>query len=157
MTASSNLVIIGTGGHAKSAFSLVTENGYKVRYFFDETSQLRDLLGIPVVKHLSEILNIEECQFVIAIGDNNIRKTVRAKLVDHIPNESFPTIVHRSAYVGLNATIGLGTLVFPFSSIGACAKVEEFCILNTNASTRCSCRWKLSSWFGHMGGAKCFR
>lgn len=133
MSARTKLVIIGTGGHAKSALSLVSDNGYKVQYFFDETSQAKEYLGIPVVKHLHEILNIRGCRFVIAIGDNNLRESVRAKLVGNIPDDSFPAIIHKSAYVGRNASIGFGTLVFPFSNIGTSAKVDNFCILNTNS------------------------
>jgi sugar O-acyltransferase (sialic acid O-acetyltransferase NeuD family) len=133
MNTSNRLVVIGTGGHAKSALSLVSDIGYEVKFFFDETAKAKEFMGISVVAQLPEIPNYQEFGYLIAIGDNSLRKAVRDKLVGLIPNESFPAIIHKSAYVGMNASIGFGTLVFPFSNVGACSQVDEFCILNTGS------------------------
>jgi sugar O-acyltransferase (sialic acid O-acetyltransferase NeuD family) len=133
MSTSNRLVIIGTGGHAKSVFSLISDIGYEVKFFLDETAKDKEFLGIRVATQLSEIPNYQDYGYLIAIGDNSLRKAVRDKLVGIIPIESFPAIIHKSAYVGMDASIGFGTLVFPFSNIGAYSQVDEFCILNTGS------------------------
>jgi sugar O-acyltransferase (sialic acid O-acetyltransferase NeuD family) len=133
MSTFNRLVIIGTGGHAKSVFSLVSDIGYEVKFFLDETTQATEFLGIRVATQLPEIPDYQDYGYLIAIGDNSLRKAVRDKLMGIIPIESFPTIIHKSAYVGMGASIGFGTLVFPFSNIGAYSQVDEFCILNTGS------------------------
>jgi sugar O-acyltransferase (sialic acid O-acetyltransferase NeuD family) len=128
------LVIIGTGGHAKSVFGLASSLDYNLSFFLDWTSDRSEFLGLKVKKTITDISNFEDYSYVIAIGDPTQRKIVQQKLTNLLPNYRFPSIAHKSAVVGQNSSVGYGTVIFPFSNIGPFAEVGNFCILNTGSN-----------------------
>lgn len=70
-------------------------------------------------------------KFVIAIGNNEIRKDVVAKLA--VPIEGYLTLIHKTAVVSPSACIGQGTVVMANTVINADAAIGSHVIVNTGA------------------------
>jgi sugar O-acyltransferase (sialic acid O-acetyltransferase NeuD family) len=70
----------------------------------------------------------------IALGDN----WVRAKVVNFLkaisPSLVFPNLIHPSAQVGLNVTLGVGNALMAGTVINSNTKLGNFCICNSNCS-----------------------
>ena len=130
--------IFGAGGHATSVFEVARAAGYTPRGFIDPFAPEETLHGMPV--H-ADIPGAPDAQFaaVVAIGDNTVREKVVTKSIAAHPNMMLPALVHPSAVVAQNATIGRGTVVFQTAVIGSACQVGAFCVINTTASLDHEC------------------
>ncbi len=123
------LIIIGAGGHGKVIADIALKNGYTDIFFADDNST-GDCVGFPIICTSKELEkeNDGETEFVIAIGNNNIRKKIgMAHSLD------YATLVHPSASVGINVKLGTGTVVMAGAVINACTVIGDHCIVNSNA------------------------
>ncbi len=123
MKTSDELIIIGAGGHGKVIEEIAKLNGYKVKGYLDDT---------PIDGVLGKIIdaeNFKDCDFVIAIGNNNIRE----RIVKEHSGLNYATLVHPKAVVSEKATIGEGTVVMAGAIINPDVKVGNHCIINTGA------------------------
>ena len=68
---------------------------------------------------------------VIAVGDNYARWKISEKIKELCPKLYFPSIVHPSAIIGRNVTIGEGSFIAAGVVISPAAKIGKFCVLNT--------------------------
>jgi acetyltransferase-like isoleucine patch superfamily enzyme len=87
-------------------------------------------MGFPIIGTSIEIkrLNDENTDFVIGIGNNATRKLIAEKY-----DVNFVTLVHPSAQIGVNVSIGKGTVVMVGAVINPCSSIGEHCIINTRA------------------------
>ncbi|MDR7079118.1 acetyltransferase EpsM [Neobacillus niacini] len=128
------VVIIGHGGHSKVVSDNIRASkdlliiGYLDNKY--ENIQIIDHLiygPIGVAKHLMEENN--DVKFVMAIGDNRVRKSIIEML--GICIENFVTLIHPTASISPSATIGKGTVVMPQAVINADVKIGHHCIINS--------------------------
>lgn len=134
-----SIVIIGAGGHALSIANVAYGSGMDVVAFVHDDKVGSNLLGIPVISSSQCCNEFNSANISIAIGDNALRERVSNEYRSAMPNARFPTLIHSSAVVGLNAEIGVGTVVMPQVSIGPNCSIKEFCILNTSSSIDHDC------------------
>lgn len=123
------LIIVGAGGHGKVIADNALKNGYKNICFVDDNAT-GDMMGCPIIGTSREIeqLNDGETDFIIGIGNNELRRTIaETYLVNWV------SIVHPSAQIAFNAEIGKGTVVMANAVINICTKIGKHCIINTNA------------------------
>ncbi|MGL6247927.1 MAG: hypothetical protein ACRC3A_02425 [Culicoidibacterales bacterium] len=114
MVTTKKLIIIGAGGHAAVIIDLIQAiNAMQLTWEIIgclDDGNATACLGYPVIGKIQDISNYSnECQFVIAIGNNHFR----AQLAKQYQNTSFATLVHPSAIIGSDVTIGMGTMVLP--------------------------------------------
>ena len=128
-----NVIVIGSGGHAKVILDIIEKSGDKVLGILDK-NRLRGecVLGYPVIG--SEMDNTDEFvkdnnYFVIGIGDNCKRRNKAEMLA--LP---WYTAIHPSAIIGKSVEIGEGTVVMANAVINPNAKIGCHCIVNTAAS-----------------------
>jgi acetyltransferase EpsM len=124
------VTIIGAGGHAKVVAEAIRLQGlFEVEQFIDDAANSpRELLGYRV---LSGFYTLENCLFVVAIGDNKIRKE---KFQSLLRRGGQPvTVVHPAALVSPSATIGNGTFIAATAVVGPCAVIGDNVIINTSA------------------------
>lgn len=123
------LVIIGAGGHGKVIADNALKNGYKSICFVDDYS-VGECVGFSIIGTSAEIeaLNDGKTEFLIGIGDNAIRKRI-AETYD----VNWVTLIHPSAQIAVNASIGKGTVVMAGAVVNACATVGCHCIINTSS------------------------
>ncbi len=121
------LVIIGAGGHGKVIADIAVKCGYQQIAFVDDQAT-GQCVGFPIIGTAEALtaLNDGKTDFVIAIGDNRIRKRLaqRYKL-------NYATLIHPSAQIGLDVSIEEGSVVMAGAVINPGARIGKHCILNT--------------------------
>ena len=123
------LIIIGAGGHGKVIADNAFKNGYTDINFLDDNLK-GQCLGFPVIGTVSEIESFDDgkTDFIIVIGNNNLRKNIAEKY-----DVNWATLIHPSAQIAMNVSIGKGTVIMAGAVVNVCATVGEHCIINTNA------------------------
>ena len=123
------LIIIGTGGHGKVIADNAMKNGYTNISFVDDNAT-DACMGFPVIGKCSDLekLNDGNTEFIIGIGNNETRKRIAE---EHDIN--WTTLIHPSAQIAVNVTIGKGTVIMACAVVNACTTIGEHCIINTSA------------------------
>ncbi len=123
------LVIVGAGGHGKVIVDIAIKNGYTDIAFLDD-KPLEDCMGFPVIGNSNDIKLVDDgkTDFVIAVGNNNIRKHIAKQ-----NSVNWVTLIHPSAQIGTDVTIGKGTVIMACAVVNSCATVGEHCIINTGS------------------------
>lgn len=126
---SKNVIIIGAGGHAKVIADIIIKNGDKVIGFLDDKKVGQKILGLSVIDTVDNVIKyIDNAEFIIGIGSNYIRKTISQKY-----NLNWYTAIHPSAQVGIDVSIGVGTVVMANAVINPSTRIGSHCIINTGA------------------------
>lgn len=134
------IVVIGSSGHAKVVLDIIEkQNLYQVVGLIDSFRAVgEETLGYPVIGCESDLpkLMVEHSieGAIIAIGDNSVRERVYKKVSEACAQLPFVCVIHPSASIGRNVSIGAGTVVMAGAVVNPCCEVGRFCIVNTNAS-----------------------
>ena len=136
---SRKIVIFGAGGHAVSVANVAMTAGFTISHFVDKSRKGGSLLGISIIDDVSELKNLNQYCFSIAVGDNAVRQEIFNGLSMQHPNIYFPALVHSSAIISYFSNIGDGTVVMPHAVVGPNSNVGRFCILNTQSSIDHDC------------------
>lgn len=125
-----DVIIIGTGGHAKVVADIVMRCGDSIRGFLTSDKGMDSFLGLPVLGAEEDFINYPDCAFVIAIGDGEARARISA-MMDGV---DWYTAVHPAAVVSpLETSIAEGSVVMARAVINPFASVGRHCIINTAA------------------------
>ncbi len=124
-----NVIIIGAGGHGKVVADIAIMNGCNILGFLDDDTQKVSVMGFEVLGRIMDIARFSsKAKFIIAIGDNSIRKEV-AEAYD----VNWCTLIHSKAVIGSEVKVGEGTVVMADAVINTSAMVGSHCIINTGA------------------------
>lgn len=126
---SERVIIIGAGGHGKVIADIITACGDEIVGFLDDNPDKHTCGDFRVIGRISDSRNYPDCSFVIAIGNNAVRK----QLDERLTGVAWYTAVHPSAVVSPSAEIGDGTVVMPRAVINAEAIIGRHCIINTGS------------------------
>lgn len=120
-----SLYIYGNGGHAKVVVDIARANGYDNLIFLDNNSDMKFNSNLP--KH----------PIIIAIGNALIRQ----KLQNLVLSSGFEliTLIHPTAVIGSNVTIGTGSVVMPRAIINANSIIGDGVIINSGAIVEHDC------------------
>ena len=123
------LIIIGAGGHGKVIADNALKNGYTDICFVDDHT-VGEVMGFPVIGTSADILRLNDgkTDFIIGIGNNAVRKKIAEE-----NDVNWVTLIHPSAQIAVNVSVGKGTVVMAGAVINACAAVGDHCIINTRA------------------------
>lgn len=129
------LVLIGRGGHSKVVEEMAKQQNIDVIGYLDDKYPFFDVennLYIGPLHEVSKLVDIvEEVRFIIAIGNNQVRRNIYEKM--NLPNNRFLTLIHSTATVSHSAQIGVGSVVMANSVIQPNAKVGNHTIINTSS------------------------
>ncbi len=125
------VVIVGTGGHARSVFSVAVACNRKVLAFCAKHPSESDIYGVQICDESQLDQFKSDFEFVIAVGDNFKRQELQKRLQKRYFNHKFTSLIHPSAVIGLNSDIGLGTVIMPGAVVGPFCKINNGCILNS--------------------------
>jgi len=134
------VIIIGSSGHSKVIIDIFEKEGrYQIIGLIDAFRRIgEETLGYQVLGKEEDlpflIENNPNCKLFIAVGDNWIRKKVRDKIVEIIPNADFATVIHPSAQIGKDVQIGNGTAIMAGAIINSSSAIGDFVIINTKSS-----------------------
>ena len=131
------LVIIGASGHGKVIADIALRCGYDEVVFLDDNPAVKTVGEYAVLggSSLAHELSLEGYDLVVGIGNAEIRARIQNKLEDASCN--VVTLVHPSAVVAYDISIGTGTVVMAGVVIGAGAVIGDGCIINTSAVVGC--------------------
>lgn len=132
------IVIIGAGGHAKviadiilKRRQLLNENIEIVGFLDDNFENLKDkeIFGYKVLGNLNFLndLKSKDYLYIIAIGNNQIRK----KIVDKNIDINYYTAIHPTAVIANDVEIGKGTVIMANVVINSYSSIGIHCIINT--------------------------
>jgi len=123
--ATTSLYIYGNGGHAKVVADIARANGYDNLIFLDDNSDMKFNSNLP--KH----------PIIIAIGNALIRQ----KLQNLVLSSGFEliTLIHPTAVIGSDVTIGEGSVVMPGAIINAKSTIGNGVIINSGAIIEHEC------------------
>ena len=129
-----SIAIMGASGHCKVVADLALLNGYDDIVFVDKNPVI-DMLGeYPVADEDTDLdYYIEKkYDFVVGIGDANIRRKVQEKLEARGVN--VVTLIHPAAVVAYDVEIGAGTVVMAGAVVNPGTTIGKGCIINTSSS-----------------------
>jgi sugar O-acyltransferase (sialic acid O-acetyltransferase NeuD family) len=134
------LAILGAGGHAKVVADTARSLGWADMYFFDAAFGSPQMTGrLEVIGNDADLLSRRKDfpNVVVALGNNElrIRKIRELRSLGFIA----PVLVHPSAHVAADVSLGAGTVVFAGAVIQPATTVGEGCIINTSASIDHDC------------------
>ena len=120
-----SLLIIGYGQYGKVVEELAGICGYeKINALDDNNPEALDKIDY-FEKYVDQF---EDC--VVAIGNANIRKELTEKIR---PYFNLATIVHPTAIISPNASVGAGCIIEPYVVIHREAHIGDACIINAAA------------------------
>lgn len=125
--------VFGASGHAKVVLDILLSNKIAVAAIVDDNPKCDTLLSIPVI-HSSKFERLAAVCFVIAIGNNVIRKKIVTE-----NNFNYINVLHNNSFISKFATLGTGIVVMPNSVINADATIGNHCIINSNAVVEHDC------------------
>jgi sugar O-acyltransferase (sialic acid O-acetyltransferase NeuD family) len=133
-----NLILIGSGGHARSCIDAVEQEGiYKIAGLIGLAQEVGSKhFGYEVIATDAEMRELaNQYQFaLISIGQIHTAEQ-RISLYTRAQDAgfSFPTVIAPTAYISSHSTIGIGTVVMHGAIINAGALVGNNCIINSNS------------------------
>ncbi|MDA7951211.1 MAG: acetyltransferase [Pirellulaceae bacterium] len=143
-----NLILVGAGGFGKELLSILWEGVEKADYrfagFLDKNSGAiepgsldfllddQELTHSPILDDPLEYYPKPNDVFLLALGKPSLRKLVTKTLLDK--GADFITYRHKTAVVAPTATLGQGTVLYPFSTVSHAAQLGDFTHLSLYAS-----------------------
>lgn len=128
-----NKYLFGASGHAKVVLDVLFSNKIKVVAVIDDNPKTPYISTIPVV-HTNDFEIPEGSQFIVAVGDNSIRKEIVNK-----NNFHYFSAFHSDATISAFATIEEGTIVMPQVVVNSDAKIGKHCIINSRSVVEHDC------------------
>lgn len=119
------MILFGASGHGKVILDILQLNKINVSTVWDDNPSDADLMGVPIWQS-SESMPLN-CEAIISIGNNQIRKDIANKYSDW----KFRIAVHPSAIVSENSEIGNGTVIMANAVINPSVVTGKHCIINT--------------------------
>lgn len=131
------LVIIGASAMGRETCAYAQECGMKVKGFLDSRTTILDKYeGYPPILGAVESWRPSDDEaYICACGEPQVKR----KYVEMFPNVKWVTIVHPTAYVGPNVSIGHGTIICPRVTITTDTKIGNHVIVNVNVSISHDC------------------
>lgn len=134
-------VVLGAGGHGKVVLAALMALGVPVPLVLDDDPARHGgaLLGVTIDGPIRRLDELGHRRAVMGIGPNRTRRRIAAELSAAIPDLSWPTVVHPTAWVHPSARLGPGTVVMAGAVIQPGAVVGAHAIVNTAASIDHDC------------------
>lgn len=128
------VIVIGAGGHAKVIGEIIENNNDILIGYLDDKQKDKNIIG-----KISDISKLhkdnEEIEFIIAIGNNEIRNKIYA---DN-PKLNYYKAIHPSAIISKSATIGEGTAIMANVVLNTNSSIGKNCIINTSSVVEHDC------------------
>lgn len=126
-----DVIIIGTGGHAKVIADIVLSARDHLVGFLTSDESIDSFMGWPVLGRDAEYDKFMDCHFVIAIGNPAVRERL-SNLLDCV---KWYTAIHPSASISaIHTFIGDGSVIMANAVVNPYTRIGNHCIINSNAT-----------------------
>ena len=132
------LVIVGASGHGKVIADIAKQVGYTDIVFLDDNPTIEYCGMYEVVGPCKDARCYENADFIVAIGNANIRRRIQTQLTEmglHIIS-----LIHPAAVVASDVKIVSGTGLMAGAVVNPSTEIGRGCIINTCASVDHDCR-----------------
>jgi sugar O-acyltransferase (sialic acid O-acetyltransferase NeuD family) len=132
------LVIVGAGGFAREIRELAphcfASGSIRIKGFLSSNPRDFDNYQVdePILDDPEHYAPTENDQFVLAVGDVQLRKRLSAALKAR--GAKFVSLIHPTALVARTAQLGEGCVLYPYSVVMNAARLDDFVLLNLHAS-----------------------
>jgi len=124
------IAIFGAGGHTKVIIDLILElNQYTIVGIYDDNKE-GSFEDIPIIGKIDGNVNTKYDEYIIGIGNDNIRK----KIYEQFLNLIWAVLIHPRSIISKGAMIDYGTVVFAGAVIQTGVNIGKHCIINTNCN-----------------------
>ena len=108
---------------------LAIKNGYTDICFIDDCAT-GACMGFPIIGTSAAIKALDDgnTDFIVGVGNNAIRKRIAEQYA-----VNWVSLIHPSAQIGTNVTIGRGTVVMAGAVINVAATIGVHCIINSGS------------------------
>jgi sugar O-acyltransferase (sialic acid O-acetyltransferase NeuD family) len=136
----SRVIVIGGSDQGRQVIDAILARGFHtVAGVLDRDLPRGELvLGVPVLGRDDELAacaaEVGADEFVVAIGDNATRGAVLERAADAVPSLAPATIVHPSAVIGHDATVGPGAILLAGCVVGNGTHVGRGALLGIRSS-----------------------
>lgn len=128
------MFLFGASGHCKVIIDIVEEScDFQIQGIIDDCPKFDTIFNFPVY-NAKTIKNFEDKELIIAVGDNEIRK----KIVARIP-AIYVTAIHPKSIVSIHACIKEGVVVMPGAILNPDCTIGKHCIINSGAVIEHDC------------------
>jgi sugar O-acyltransferase (sialic acid O-acetyltransferase NeuD family) len=132
-----NTIIIGAGGLARELESWINSNNQTTKaynivgYLNDDLTLKHSGLAKPIVGKIDFATISNQNSFLIAIADCNFKEKLAVEAIKN--NIKFDSYIHNTALVGLRTTLGIGTIMLPYSLISCDAIIGNLVFINNGS------------------------
>jgi sugar O-acyltransferase (sialic acid O-acetyltransferase NeuD family) len=136
------IVIIGAGGHAKVVIDILLQRiklGDNLEIIgilddcYDEKNAIK-LFDISVIGKVDKSLKLKNCEYIIAIGSNDVRKIISTKY-----DLKYYIAIHPKAIIAEEVKIEEGTVVMAGAIINSYSHIGKHVIINTGSIIEHDC------------------
>lgn len=113
--------------HSKSDYRIIAILDDK----YEELTVINDVYIGPITSANHLLNGMNHLKFIIAIGNNEIRKLIVSKL--GLPKENYISIIHDTAIISKSASIGNGTVIMAGTIVNADVVIGDHAIINSGA------------------------
>jgi UDP-3-O-[3-hydroxymyristoyl] glucosamine N-acyltransferase len=124
-----DLIIFGTGAHARKAYQVAIRGGLRVKAFADENSHAQSpVAGVPVLVAAELQLLTSPLSVFVAIGNASVRQ----RLMDQYTafGWALPALVHPHASVAPDALLGAGVLIAAGAVVESASRIGRGAIVD---------------------------
>ena len=135
------IVIIGYSGHAYVVIECALDAGLDIEYYCDKKIAKTNPFDLKYLGFEEDIDFPgwkENFQFILGIGDNNIRDKISRTVLNH--NKSLLNVIHPSSSISKHFKMGIGNFISRNVSINPLVSIGNFCILNTSCVIEHECQ-----------------
>jgi sugar O-acyltransferase (sialic acid O-acetyltransferase NeuD family) len=136
----SRVIVIGGSDQGRQVLDAIRARGFHTAVgVLDGALRRGELVaGVPVLGRDAELASCAAAvgadEFVVAIGDNATRGMVLERTADAVPELEAATIVHPSAVIGHDATVGPGSILLAGCVVGNGTQVGRGALLGIRSS-----------------------
>lgn len=130
------VIILGTGGTSRDIVDIVDELGFECMGFLDDDqSKLGSVVkGYKIIGSLKEAHNYQDVHFINGIGNpSNFMQKEKIISSSGLLEKDFITLIHPSASISKNASIGLGTVIFQNVVVASNARIGNHVVILPNS------------------------
>lgn len=130
------IAIIGQGGHSKVVRDIIKAMGEAeivgcLDDKFNKEFYHEKVFYGPVDSARMMAEEFPQVKFFVAVGNNRVRKQIVERL--SFPDEFYATLIHPTAQISIESSIGPGSVVMPCAVINTDVKIGAYAIINTCA------------------------
>lgn len=137
-----SLVLIGSGGHAKSILFAIAPDRYSEVLSVTWGPECFSS-SLPVkqlhLKELSHLVVSRQSEYFVAVGDRDLRLKIVMQLLEIDQEIEFATLISRSAIIASDLDIGQGTFIGHGVYVGPGCKIASHVVLNTGTILEHDC------------------